>query len=64
MKAVERRVSLRSIDPTGAQQQGALQAPQEEGKAKHFMRDRSFRMTGHPSLEVATKSVFNYAYPL
>lgn len=40
MKAVEGGVCLRSIDSTGAEQQGTLQAPQEGGKAKHFMCDK------------------------
>lgn len=66
MKALERRVCVRSIDPTGAEQQGTAQATQEGRKAKHFMCDKrqELRRTGHPSLEVTTKSIFNYAYPL
>lgn len=40
MKAMERRVCLRNIDPTGPEPQGTLQALQEGGKAKHVMRDK------------------------
>lgn len=40
MKAVERRVCVRSMDPTGAEQQGTVQAKQEGGKDKHFVCDK------------------------
>lgn len=40
MRAVERRVCLRNIDPTGAEQQGTFQALQEGGKVKHFTCDK------------------------
>lgn len=40
MKAMERRVCLRSIDPIGLEKQPTLQALQKGGKAMHFMCDK------------------------